>query len=402
MIRGELQMTMTQYKRYSWLKRLLVIGFLVVVLISSVLYGVAYLSTDRSQVARALIWGEADVADHQRFPFRIVDNAPPTFMFQRSNGLPETFFTSVDYPDDGSAKHFEQFLIETGTTAFLIIRDDRLLYEQYFNGHDRSSTQTSFSVTKSFVSALVGIAIEEGYIGSVDDPITQYIPELTTKDPRFNAITLKHLLSMSSGIKYTEGGTPWSDDSATYYAPDLRALALSASIIEEPGKRFLYNNFNPLLIGLILERTTGRSVAAYMEEKIWQPLGMEAPGSWSMDSTTSQFEKMESGINGRAIDFAKFGRLYLQGGEWNGRQLVPHTWVDESTRVDTTTDPAEGYQYFWWVTPREDGRDHFSAMGNHGQFIYIAPEKNLILVRFGKHYGYEHWPELFEVLASKF
>lgn len=154
---------------------------------------------------------------------------------------------------------------------------------------------------------------------------------------------------MSSGIRYSEYHMPWSDDTTTYYAPDLRAAAISSPITGEPGQEFHYNNFHPLLLGMVLERTTGRPVAQYLEEKIWKPLGMESPGSWSLDSEQSGFEKMESGINGRAIDFAKFGRLFLNNGNWNGVQLIPAEWVDESTRLDTTTDPAPQYQYFWWV-----------------------------------------------------
>ena len=215
-------------------------------------------------------------------------------------------------PNTVTRASFDELLASTQTTAFLIIKDDRLIYENYFNGYERDSINTSFSVAKSFVSALVGISIDEGLIDSVDDPITKYIPELQNKDSRYSAITIKNLLSMSSGLRYVEEETPFSDDTKTYYDPNLRTVALSAVIEEEPGKRFHYNNYNYLLLGIILERATGMPVAKYMEEKLWKPLGMEAPASWSLDSETNGFEKMESGINARAIDFAKFGRLYFE------------------------------------------------------------------------------------------
>lgn len=345
-------------------------------------YILAYLSTPYSQLSRALVWMDADVEDYKRFPARTVRNAPPIFSFHRSarqlqNASALTSIT-VRENDREVIQPFDEFLTATGTTAFIVIRDDTVLYEKYFNGYDAHSTQTSFSMAKSFVSALIGIAIDEGYITSVDEFITTYIPELLQKDPRFRAITIKHLLTMPSGIRYVEQGMPWSDDATTYYAPDLRAVALSARIEGYPGKQFHYNNFHPLLLGLILERATGRSVSEYLEQKLWQPLGMEAPGSWSLDSTQSGFEKMESGINGRALDFARFGRLFLHKGNWNGQQLISQAWVDEAIRVDTTTDPAPFYQYFWWVTPRDGQPSHFSARGNHGQFIYVVPEQNLI------------------------
>ncbi|MGB7636283.1 MAG: serine hydrolase [Nitrososphaeraceae archaeon] len=256
---------------------------------------------------------------------------------------------------------------------------------------------------------LIGIAIDEGLIASVDDPITKYIPELKQKDPRFNNITIKNLLTMSSGLSYVEQSLPWSDDTKTYYDTDLRSLALSAKIEEAPGKRFHYNNYNPLLLGIILERTTHKHVSQYLEEKIWKPLGMEAPGSWSLDSDASGFEKMESGINARAIDFAKIGRLFLNNGNWNGKQIISEKWVNESTRPDTTTDPAPFYQYMWWVdtttatssSSRDISHHNFYAAGNYGQFIYVIPEKNIIIVRHGYKSGYDNWISFFKELASK-
>jgi CubicO group peptidase (beta-lactamase class C family) len=288
-----------------------------------------------------------------------------------------------------------------------VLQDDRLLYERYFNGHDERSLNTSFSMAKSFASALVGIAIDEGSIESVDEPITHYLPELLEKDKRFKSITIRDLLTMSSRIRYEEGGfLPWSeeaDDTKTYYATDLRELTLNCRIEGKPGDYFEYNNYNPLLIGMILERATGMSVSRYMEEKLWKPIGMESNGSWSLDSTSSGFEKMESGVNARARDFARFGMLYAKGGNWNGRQLISQKWVEESTRPDASTDLYRGYQYFWWVNTPE-GENHFSAQGNYGQYVYVAPEKDLVIVRLGKEEGekgYGYWTSLFEELATK-
>jgi CubicO group peptidase (beta-lactamase class C family) len=172
---------------------------------------------------------------------------------------------------------------------------------------------------------------------------------------------------MSSGIKYEEGGDlPWSeesDDTKTYYSTDLRELALNCRIEGKPGEYFEYNNYNPLLMGMILERATGMRVSRYLQEKLWKPVGMEADGSWSLDSTSSGFEKMESGVNARARDFARFGMLFAQEGNWEGRQLISRGWVEESTRADTSTDPSQDYQYFWWVNTPDSETSHFSARG---------------------------------------
>jgi len=336
----------------------------------------AHLFTGTSQIARAIAWMDSDVQDYRRFPMRVVENAPPTFHFQPlpadKQPLYAPLFETISFPKGGqeASEDFEAFMERTDTVAFLVIHHDTLVYEGYFNGYNHDSTVTSFSTAKSFVSALIGIAIGEGYIESLEDPITRYVPELLEKDPRYQNITLRHLVSMSSGIRYVERSLPWSDDASTYYSPDLRSVAVSSPIDGEPGRVFQYNNFHPLLMGLVLERTTGMPVAEYLQEKIWKTLGMEAPGSWSLDSKEHAFEKMESGINGRAIDFAKFGRLYLKGGNWNGVQVVPAGWVEESTRLDTTTDPASYYQYFWWVNYRLDGEHHFLAAGKHGLYLH--------------------------------
>jgi CubicO group peptidase (beta-lactamase class C family) len=368
--------------------------------------GAANAATAVYYTPRILLWRDADVADHERFPSRVVRTAPPSYEYRKAPTYPDSdprLQTMTD-PRDGEQRPLGDFLAGTGTTAVVVIHRDRLVYEQYLNGYSRDSTQTSFSVAKSFLSALVGIAIEEGRIRSVDDPITGYVPELLRRDPRFGRVTIRHLLTMSSGLRYNDEGSPWSnDDARTYYAPDLRKLALEESRVEgEPGQRFEYNNYHPLLLGLILERTTGMPVARYLQEKLWRPLGMEADGSWSLDSERSGFEKLESGINGRAIDFAKLGSLYLRGGRWRGRQLVPAEWVEESTRAHADTPSEADYGYFWWVG--EGGR--YSARGNHGQLIYVAPDRDLVMVRFGTRFGLEghseDWVRVFDELAERF
>ena len=369
------------------------------------IYVVAYFSTSSSQIARALIWTDADVDDYKRFPSKPVSNKTPPFHFaQLPDGVSyQHAFETVSYQQDGQemTQDFEIFLTTTETTAFMVIKDDVMLYENYFHGYDRDSTQTSFSIAKSFVSALVGIAIDEGYIDSVDDPVTKYLPELRDNDTRFDQVTLQNLLTMSSGVRFVKSGLPWSDDTATYYSPDLRKLTLSSQMDVPPNQVFQYNPFNTLLLGMVLERATDQPVSSYLESKIWQPLGMEAPASWSLDSNRSGFEKIESGINGRAVDFAKFGRLYLHKGNWNGQQIIPEAWIEDSIRADDLTDPNITYQYFWWVHLMDDGDHHPFARGNYGQFIYLVPESNLMIIRFGKQFGYDDWPAVFADIAFK-
>ena len=364
------------------------------VLALAVLAGGGYLcalaATDTSLAARGIIWGDADVDDWQRFPAREVHASPEPVIFQAAT--PDWL---ADLKIDG--QDLANYLEATNTTAFIILHGDKLLYEGYFNGSGREANQTSFSVAKSFASTLVGIAIEEGTISSLDDPVTAYLPELLERDAGFGEITIRHLITMASGIRYRVTSSPLHDGTKTYYAPDLRATALASQIEEPPGTRFWYNNYNALLIGMVLERATAMPVSKYLETHLWQPMGAEAGGSWSLDSKRSGFEKMESGINGRAVDLAKLGWLFLNEGRNGDRQVVPAAWVEEATRVDTTTDPAAEYQYYWWV---DQERNAYYAEGNLCQFIYVYPDADLVLVRHGTDCGGTYWTGLLGDIAQ--
>jgi CubicO group peptidase (beta-lactamase class C family) len=346
----------------------------------------AWLSTDDSTIARALIWRESDVGDQHRFPARRVPAGV------HPSALPRG--VEADFVLSGERKNLDDFLRDTDTLAFVVVHDGRIVRGRYFGSSTRESLQTSFSVAKSFLSTLVGIAVDAGLIGSVDDPVTHYLPELAARDPRFRQITLRDLLTMSSGIRYREGGgLPWSlgDDTYTYYGVDLRDVALNRTRIEgPPGLTWQYNNYNPLLLGLVLERATGTSVSNFMATRLWQPLGAEADATWSLDSKRSGFEKMESGLNARAVDYARYGLLLLHDGEWNGRRIVSKAWVRAATGADKTTDPAYyyGYRYFWWLDVERPGR--FYAMGKYGQYIYIAPDADTVIVRLGRNSGVEN------------
>jgi CubicO group peptidase (beta-lactamase class C family) len=370
-------------------------------------------------LARDMAWGESDVVDYQKFPSRPVDNAAPVFKL-KSRLAPERF-QAIKYTVDGNARQaaLDDLLRSTNTTSFIVIKDDAILYERYFNGYRRDSIVTSFSVAKSVTSALVGIAIDEGFIGGVDDPIVEYLPEMRGRG--LDGVTIRDLLLMSTGIKFVQDEDlsdlqelwPFRDVSLAYSYPNLRSLALGLPPSDEPaGAAFNYNPYHPLLLGMILERTTHRPVTQYLQEKIWQPLGMEYPASWSLDSETDGFEKMESGINARAIDFAKFGRLFLKGGNWNGKQVISKQWVTASTAPDPNDQrpflsyadwKAAGgyYKYMWWGMPTADGGYYYTASGHLGQRISVFPEDRVIIVRFGlDEEGVDSWDDVIETVAA--
>jgi len=384
-------------KRHRWLRRLLV-ALVALVSIAGAVYGWAWASVDRSSIARAMWWMEADVDDQDRFPARPILTGDDPSRLPSGTGLDPSVTISA------SGRALDTFLRDTETLAFVVVHDDQMVYERYFRGSDHESLQTSFSVAKSFVSTLVGISIDEWFIGSVSDPVTEYVPELAERDPRFERITLRDLLTMSSGIRYEEHSlpVPWGDDINTYYGTDLRDLALNATQIDRPPEReWHYNNYNPLLLGLVLERATGMTVSRFMSTRLWQPLGAEFDATWSLDSEDSGFEKMESGLNAAPVDYARFGELFLHEGEWNGRRVVSAEWVREATALDATTDPAEDYQYFWWIDSQRPGR--FYALGNFGQYIYIAPDSGTVIVRNGRDWGVDNdtWLATFRELADE-
>ncbi len=373
-----------------------IVGGLIVLILAA-----SMLIYPREYVYRMLTWGEIDAYDYlNNFPSRQLYAAPIPFHFDKS--LDEDRIGAL-FEVHAGVDDWDAFLETNGTWAFIVIQDGSILYEKYYNGRERDSLATSFSVAKSFTSALIGIAIEDGFVDSADDPITKYLPELAKRDPRFNAITIRHLLLMASGLDFREDR--WAilngDGPLTTYYPDQRKIALeNTRILDSPGEYFLYNKYHPQLLGMIIERTSGMSVTEYLQDRIWSPIGMEFDGSWSIDSASSDFEKMEAGINARAIDFAKFGQLYLNKGEWDGIQVIPERWVMESTEPlipanysDYYPDsfllmPGQGYyKFMWWGMKRDEGRYDFAAEGDHGQFIYVSPHKSLVIVRNGEEWG---------------
>jgi CubicO group peptidase (beta-lactamase class C family) len=344
-------------------------------------------------VVRVITLGESDVGDYlDNLPHRplTASSAPSRF-----ETVPEEAGVAEVVESAFGADDLDAFLTETETQSLVVIKDDTIVLERYANGWQRDSMVTSFSVAKSFVSTLVGIAIEAGAIGGLDDPITIYLPELAERDARFGQVTIRHLLMMSSGLAYEEDG--WfvfnGDDPLTTYHPDQRRLALTSTrIAGPPGETFSYNKYHPQLLGLILERTTGMSVTEWTQARLWDPLGMEFDGAWTLDSEAAGFEKMEAGLNARAIDFAKLGRLFLHEGEWDGTRIVSPAWVATATGVDPA-DRAQGvyggrtYGLMWWGVARPSGPPDFYAAGDHGQYIYVSPQHRVVIVRTGVEYG---------------
>ena len=327
----------------------------------------------------------------EHFPKRAILNEGPVFNFiqpskdyelGRKIGLMTSDFNATNVDLDSFVKLHK-------TVSFLIIRNDTILYENYQRDYNHNSVVSSFSIAKPVVSTLVGIAIDEGKIESINDPITKYLPEFEDK-PGFDKITIKSLLHHTSGIRFTEGKLALnSDNSQFYWGDDLRKRMLNPIIEEKPNQVFHYSSENVMLLAYILEKVTGESVSNYLEQKVWKPLGMEAPASWSLDRDDDQgIEKAFCCLQARSIDFAKFARLYLKDGNWQGLQIVSKKWVDYSTHPDPEGNNKHFYNNNWGIGPLKYGS--FYAIGLYGQYLYVYPEKNIIIVRFGDKTSYLH------------
>lgn len=292
-------------------------------------------------------------------------------------------------------------LVERGrTNAFLVLAHDTVLVERYFRGFHPESLHTAFSMAKSVLSLAAGFAVAAGKLADTDS-VARFLPELAAKDPRLAPIQLRHLLTMSAGLAYRNAKTPWGDPAKVYYGTDLREVALTARFETPAGQRFQYNNYNPLIVGLMVERATGQSVSQLIEDRLWTRLGAERPASWSLDSKRSGFEKMESGFNAIPRDFARLGLLMLERGVWGEREIIAPDWIDRSTARDSLSDPSPDYQYFWWIGPPRRGRPTFWAEGRFGQFVWVSPGDGLVIVRVGDDDGDLRWPSLFVRIADR-
>lgn len=350
----------------------------------------------------------ADIYDYQSFPNRTIKAGNPASKLKskpKEQYIESLFDRRLEVSGFDS---FDDWALRSATTSLIVIQKDEILYEKYFNGFSRESFFHSQSMAKSFISFLIGAAIDEGVIESVDDSIVKYIPSLAERDIRFNSITIRHLLEMKSGLKYTTHyipftniHSPWHDEAIGYYHNHVRNRLLNEIEVETaPGEIFEYNNYSTSFLGMIIENATGKSVSSYLEEKLWLQI-MEYDAMFSLDSNESGFEYMPSRLIARAIDYARFGMLYLNNGEWQGKQLISASWVKQSLSEIPNFSPdiypdwfnsdnceRTFYSLHWWGHVNCDGTKQFFATGNLGQNIYVIPDLQIVIVHTGNSLEY--------------
>ncbi len=291
-------------------------------------------------------------------------------------------------PFQGRDVSLQQFINMSNTSSLLVIKDGQVIFEHYGHGDSRDSLHISFSVAKSFTSAVLGKALEEGRIADLDDPIRKYLPGLTSAT--FDGVTVKHVLQMSSGVRFNEAYTdPKSDiNLMATKVPPLTYLEYINGLgrDHDPGTFNHYASINTQLLGLLLVKVTGMSITDYMEKHLWHPLGMEQEGLWMLDS--QGVELAMGGMAASARDYAKLGLLYLDGGRRGDVQILPEHWIGESVTPNEphlmpgdnpkSSNPS-GYMYQWW-TPRDWDGD-FLARGIWGQNIYVHPGNRVVIVK---------------------
>jgi CubicO group peptidase (beta-lactamase class C family) len=289
-------------------------------------------------------------------------------------------FGSKKIPDS-----LEKDMRELKTLAYLVLRNDSLVFENYWEGHGPDAISNSFSMAKTFVSILTGIAISEGKIKSENDKVGDYLPEFNKG--KNASLTIKHLLTMSSGINFDEDyKSPIAYPAKAYYGNDLTALTMQYEVAQEPGKTFEYLSGNTEILAFVLKKATGKSISEYASEKLWKPLGAESNALWNLDHENG-VEKAYCCYIASARDFARLGSLYMNHGKFRDQQIVPEEYVAKSIVPADLTDAETGkkinkYGYSWWLVNYK-GEQIFYARGILGQYVIMLPSKKIIAVRLG-------------------
>lgn len=348
----------------------------IIILTIVVCFSAYALITGRTYLFRAVYHNFADIDDYKFFDNNIVEN-----------GVVQPWPVSSSYSKISLPQELNAGLESSSSVGLVVIKNDSLLFEKYWQGYSDSSYSGSFSAAKSITSLLIGAALKEGKIKSLNDKVKNYIPDFTggMKDD----VRIIDLLTMSSGSNWDEAyWNPFSITTEAYYGNDLHKTALSVDIIHKPGTYQDYKSGDTQLLGLVLEKATGKSLSEYASEKIWKPIGATMPALWSTDKKKGN-EKAYCCFNTNARDFARIGSLMLHKGNWKGIPVIDTTYCEASSKpcmVPTASGaPCNYYGYQWWILP--DKQEVFFAWGILGQYIIVIPEKQTVIVRLGNTEG---------------
>lgn len=309
----------------------------------------------------------AYLSDYEKFPNRTI-----------KKGDAQPWPIHKDYNKVKATQRLEETHKELETVAYLIIKNDSIWHESYYDGYDKDSKSNSFSMAKSIVSAALFKAIEEGKIKSLDQKVSDYFPQFG--EGLGAQMTVGDLSSMSSGLSWDEKYySPFSIVTRAYFDDDLKKVILGLEVTEQPGKEFKYLSGSTQLLAMVIEKATGEQLSDYVSRHFWQPLGADHDALWQVDDEGG-IEKAYCCIAGNARDFARFGKLFRHHGNWNGRQLIDSAHVAKMVTPRFPESPQYGYG--WWLHDYL-GKKIFYMRGHLGQFVIVIPEDDVIIVRLG-------------------
>ena len=368
-------------KKFSIKKLFLYIPLLLVVVVA-----VFLLLPSNYYVSRALIHLMPKIDQYTIFDNRNV-----------AAGDPQPWDFAKDYTNKVIPHEFESDFSKYQTVAFVVVQHNKIIFEQYWKNYTPISLSNSFSMSKSIISLLVGCAIKDGSIKSVDQPVSDFLPEWTSFDGK--TLTIKDLLTMSAGVEWDEShNSLFSKTTEAYYGKDLWKLTLTEKMVEKPGVRFNYQSGVSQILAFLLQKATGKSVSQYASEKIWTPIQAEEDAVWSLDHKKGM-EKAYCCFNSNARDFARLGQLILNKGRWNGKQVVDSNYIKEATTPATWLQytpksthnesisvkpvPCTFYGYQFWIANYQGLKVPYFR-GILGQYILVIPELDAVIVRLGK------------------
>ena len=295
------------------------------------------------------------------------------------NDVPQPWPKHKDYNSVTETERLQKYNEAYGAIAYVIIKNDSIWFENYYDGFDENSKTNSFSMAKSYVSGLMGKAIEEGYIKSLDQPVSDFFPEFS--EGLAAKLTVGDLSSMASGTNWDEKYySPLSITTRAYFDDDLKKIILGLKVIKEPGQAYKYSSGDTQLLAMVIEKATGKKLYNYLTESFWKPLGSENETLWQVDSKEHDLVKAYCCIASNAKDFARFGKLYKDHGKWKGEQLLDSAFVAKSITPRFAESPQYGYGF--WMQKR-NGKSFFMMRGHLGQYVIVEPEDNIIIVRLG-------------------
>lgn len=313
-------------------------------------------------------YSTAFLDDYHKFDNRVV-----------KNGTPQPWPNHADYNRAKETERLNKANKDWGTIAYVIIKNDSIWFENYYDGYNKDSKTNSFSMAKSYVSGLMGKAIMEGYIKSLDQPVCDFIPEFC--EGKAAKMTVGDLSRMSSGTNWDEAYySPLSITTRAYFDDDLEKVILGLKMDKEPGTAFKYASGDTQMLAMVIEKATGKKLYDYLTESFWKPLGSENETLWQVDSDDHDLVKAYCCIASNAKDFARFGKLYKDHGKWNGKQVLDSTFVAKSIQPAFPSSPEYGYG--WWLKNHNE-KDFFMMRGHLGQYVIVQPEDNVIIVRLG-------------------